>query len=465
MSARPNFTSRTSGIAAALMLLLLPVTGLSQQEDKLRMDVDMASFRFGADTSFVEMYYSFPRSALTFAYEDGVYRGAALMHTILRSQDKVEDPVLKAWRVPVQLQDTSNLEQRSLIGRVNFLLKPGRYSITLIGRDEHRPALSDSVQVLYEVRAFGQKSPQFSDVELASSIERAEEDAGNIFYKNTLEVIPNPALLYGKQLPNVLYYAELYNGDLEHFLVRSEIVSSYGKTMISSAKKRSGKHPSRVEVGSLNTGTLPSGVYTLILSFGDTTGQMKLSQSKMFYVFNPDIPLDTVAAVAVADLIAAEFTAMSESELDDQFAMATYICTKDERNIWKSLSGSESKRKFLTKFWRDRDPDYSTPNNEAYDVYNQLIASANEQFRTAYRKGWKSDRGRVFILYGPPDYIERRSNESDMKPHEIWRYDNIEGGVDFVFVDRGGFNDYELVHSTKRNEISNQDWQRNASTR
>ncbi|MCZ7558129.1 MAG: GWxTD domain-containing protein [Bacteroidia bacterium] len=465
MPVRLNFTNRTFCIAVVFAVAVLPATLLSQQDQKLRMDVDLASFRFGADTSFVELYYAFPRSALTFSYEEGVYRGAALMHAILRSQDRDEDPVLKAWRVPVQLQDTANLEQRSLIGRVNFLLKPGRYNITVIGRDEHQAALSDSVAMLYEVRGFGPKNPLFSDIELASSIERAEEDAANIFYKNTLEVIPNPALLYGKQLPNVLYYAELYNGDLEHFMVKSEIVSSYGKTMISTAKKRSGKHPSRVEVGSLNTSTLPSGVYTLILSLGDTTGQMKLSQSKMFYVFNPDIPLDTAAAVAVADLIAAEFTAMSESELDDQFAMATYICSKDERNIWKSLSGAEPKKKFLTKFWRDRDPDYSTPSNEAYDVYKQLIAAANEQFRTAYRKGWKSDRGRVFILYGPPDYVERRSNESDMKPHEIWRYDNIEGGVEFVFVDRGGFNDYELVHSTKRNEISNEDWQRNASTR
>jgi hypothetical protein len=67
-------------------------------------------------------------------------------------------------------------------------------------------------------------------------------------------------------------------------------------------------------------------------------------------------------------------------------------------------------------------------------------------------------------MYGPPDYIERFSSESDMKPHEIWRYDYIEGGVEFVFVDKGGFNNYELVHSTKRNEVNNPDWERSAGT-
>jgi GWxTD domain-containing protein len=167
----------------------------------------------------------------------------------------------------------------------------------------------------------------------------------------------------------------------------------------------------------------------------------------------------------VADLIASEFTAMGEDELNENFSMAMYIATKPEKDIWGSLSGSEPKRKFLTKFWRDRDDDQSTPFNEYYAEYKQRVMFCNEQFRTAFRTGWRSDRGRVYILYGAPDYVERKSSESDMKPHEIWRYDYIEGGVDFVFVDRSGFNNYELVHSTKRNEIMNQDWERDASTR
>ncbi|HOJ04584.1 MAG TPA: GWxTD domain-containing protein [Bacteroidota bacterium] len=451
---------------ALICLGLLVATGVHAQSSRdLRMNIDISSFRFGKDTSFVEMYYSFPRAALTYAQEEGLFKGAAIMHTVIRDQDAPGDPVLKSWRVPVVLQDTVGLDEKTLIGRVMFLLDPGRYKFAVIGRDETNPAVMDSVELSYEVRAFTGKSVQFSDIELASSIQRAEEDPDNIFYKNTLEVIPNPSLLYGKQLPSLLYYAELYNVDEEHFIVKNEVVSSYGKTMLSGARKRSGKHASRVEVGSMNIGSLPSGVYTLIVSCGDTTGKMKVTQSKPFYVYNPDIPLDTVAAVAFADMVAAEFASMGEGDLDEQFAMAAYIASSDERGIWKSLSGSESKRKFLTKFWRDRDPDAVTPNNELFEEYRRRIALCNEQFRTAYRKGWRSDRGRVYVLYGPPDYIERRSNESDMKPHEIWRYDNIEGGVDFIFVDRGGFNDYELVHSTKRNELNNPDWERNAATR
>jgi GWxTD domain-containing protein len=447
------------------LAFVLAAVPLSAQTHSFRMNIDLAAFNYDKDMSYVELYYSFSRSGITYTKDNGSYTGAILVHSIIRRDDEEQEPVVKTWRVPVTLGDTSNLVDRTLIGRVNYLLEPGRYRFAVISRDEARPEVSDSVEIPFEVRDFGTRSASISDLELASSIKKVEEDPTNIFYKNTLEIIPNPTLLYGQPMPNLMFYAELYNLDVDPFLVKSEIVSSYGRTMTSKTQQRSGRHASRVEVGTHNIGALPSGVYTLILAYGDTAENYRQSQSKAFYVFNPDVPFDSLEAAHVAELIASEFAAMGEDELNENFDMARYIATKAERDIWGSLTGSESKRKFLTKFWRDRDTDQSTPFNEFYAEYKQRVAVCNEQFRTAYRTGWRSDRGRVYILYGAPDYIDRRSNESDMKPHEIWRYDYIEGGVDFIFVDRSGFNNFELVHSTKRNEINNPDWERSASTR
>lgn len=448
-----------------LLIMVCASLSATAQQNDFRMNIDLAAFKYDKGSSFVELYYTFPRSGLTYTQDNGAFRGSVLVHSIIRRVDEDMDPVVKNWRVPVILADTTNLRDQALIGRVNYLLEPGLYRFTVIGRDEAKPAMNDSIEIAYEVRDFETRSPQFSDIELASSIQQIEEDENNIFYKNTLEVIPNPTRLFGRELPVLMYYAEMYNLDKDDFLVKSEVVSSYGRTMTSKTYVRSGKHESRVEAGTLNLGALPSGMYTLILSLGDTTEQFTLSQSKAFYVFNPDIPFDSLEARGIADLIAAEFAGMGEDELDDHFDMARYISTKNERDIWNSLSGSESKRKFLTKFWRDRDEDQNSAFNEYYAEYKQRVMISNEQFRTAYQPGWRSDRGRVYILYGPPDYVDRRLNESDMKPHVIWRYDYIEGGVDFIFVDRSGFNNFELVHSTKRNEINNPDWERSASTR
>lgn len=450
-------------LATAMLLPLAAAT--AQPRNSFRMNIDLAAFKYDEDASYVELYYSFSRTGIRYVEDNGTFSGAILVHSIIRRDDGEMEPVVKTWRVPVTVSDTANLPDRTLIGRINYLLEPGQYRFAVISRDEQRPEVSDSIEIAYVVRNFGGRTASISDIELASSIKKADDDPSNIFLKNTLEIIPNPTLLYGKPLPNLMYYAELYNVGIDPFTVKSEVVSSYGRTMSSRTFQRTGKHASRVEVGQINIGALPSGVYTMILAYGDSVGAYRQSQSKAFYVFNPDVPFDSLEAAAVAEQIAAEFAGMGEDELNENFDMARYITSKPEREVWEALSGSEAKRKFLTKFWRDRDSDQMTPFNEYYAEYKQRVAACNEQFRTAYRSGWRSDRGRVYILYGPPDYVERKSSESDMKPHEIWRYDYIEGGVEFIFVDRSGFNNFELVHSTKRNEITNPDWERSASTR
>ncbi len=99
------------------------------------------------------------------------------------------------------------------------------------------------------------------------------------------------------------------------------------------------------------------------------------------------------------------------------------------------------------------------------EEYLKRVTTANRDFRVLGRDGYKTDRGRVYIQYGPPDDYDRHPNETNSRPYEIWTYHSIQGGVIFVFVERQSGGDHELVHSTHRNEISDQNWQRFALTR
>ncbi len=81
------------------------------------------------------------------------------------------------------------------------------------------------------------------------------------------------------------------------------------------------------------------------------------------------------------------------------------------------------------------------------------------------KEGWKTDRGRVYIMYGEPNEIERYPNQTQTRPYEIWSYYDLEGGVRFVFGDITGFADYQLLHSTKRGELRDQYWERRISVR
>ncbi len=447
-----------------LLAIVLTTSTLAQDAHPLRLTVDAAAFRYDEQNSYLEVYYAVTRSSLAWVRQDASFSAAAVFQATLERIGSTGQPTRKLWRVPVQVQDTSGLADKHLMGKVHHVCVPGKYRITITARDENAPGRVDSVGLSFTVQRFPTKTPAFSDIELCSSIGKSEPDSSNIFYKNTLEVIPNPTLLYGKSFSSLPYYMEVYNLMEPTYRLRREIISSYGKTVSSDVLTKAGRNAARVEYGSIAVGRLPSGAYTLVFTGLDTSGTILASSSKLFYIFNPDVPFDTAMIRQVGSEIALEFAALSEKELDEEFEKAAYVANSVEKETWKAIAGSEAKKKFLTKFWEERDIDRSTPENEYYQEYIKRIQEANDQYRTAYRPGWKTDRGRIWVTYGKPDTYERMAAESDTKPYEIWYYDRYQSGVQFVFVDKGGFNNYELVHSTMRNELNDTNWQRYIKT-
>ena len=80
----------------------------------------------------------------------------------------------------------------------------------------------------------------------------------------------------------------------------------------------------------------------------------------------------------------------------------TYIITDEERKAFKKLATDDERERFIEEFWRRRDPDPDTDENEFKEEYYERIAYANEHFSSGI-PGWKTDRGRIWIMYGKPD--------------------------------------------------------------
>jgi GWxTD domain-containing protein len=133
-----------------------------------------------------------------------------------------------------------------------------------------------------------------------------------------------------------------------------------------------------------------------------------------------------------------------------------YIITEEERAIFEKLSTPEEKEQFIEQFWFRRDPDPRTAVNEFKEEHYRRIAYANERFRS-----WRTDRGRIYIIHGPPAEIESHPSggryqrpmsegggETSTFPFQIWRYRYIEGIGDDVlleFVDSSMSGEYELA--------------------
>ncbi len=137
-----------------------------------------------------------------------------------------------------------------------------------------------------------------------------------------------------------------------------------------------------------------------------------------------------------------------------------YIISPEEKSVFEKLTTDEEKEQFIEQFWHRRDPDPRTAGNEFKEEHYRRIAYANDKF-TSGDAGWMTDRGRVYILHGPPDSIESRPSggfyQRDINegggttstyPFERWRYRHIEGlGDDVVleFVDTTFTDKFQLA--------------------
>ncbi len=116
-----------------------------------------------------------------------------------------------------------------------------------------------------------------------------------------------------------------------------------------------------------------------------------------------------------------------------------YIISKEERKDFLELPDSE-KEKFKEEFWRIRDPDPSTDWNEFKEQYFDRIEEANRLFKGGI-PGWLQDRGRIYILFGPPFERNIYPMQKSSTPREVWYY----GQFPVIFVDEMGTGDFKLV--------------------
>ena len=126
-----------------------------------------------------------------------------------------------------------------------------------------------------------------------------------------------------------------------------------------------------------------------------------------------------------------------------------YVITEEEKAVFGRLTTLEEKEQFIEQFWHRRDPDLRTAENEFKEEHYRRIAYANDRFASGLA-GWMTDRGRIYIIHGPPLEIDRHAGgrydrpfhegggTTSAYPFEIWRYRNIEGigpDVELEFVD------------------------------
>ncbi len=170
-----------------------------------------------------------------------------------------------------------------------------------------------------------------------------------------------------------------------------------------------------------------------------------------------------IFAWVVVPLIGSGF--LSDGEVDEYFRNwlerdVAYIISEEEEQVFQRLTTAEEREAFIEQFWLRRDTDPRTAGNEFKEEHYRRMAYANENFSSGI-SGWQTDRGRIYIIHGPPREIEahpsggsyrRHSQEgggsTSTYPFEVWRYGHLEGlgaNVAVEFVDPTMSGEYRIA--------------------
>ncbi len=453
---------------------------------QIKFDVDQATFAYADDNTLVEIYMAFDAATLPFAAtENGMLASLPVIYRMHRSTTAALQgtPVDPVWtdtsEINFLISDTSLVRGgQYFVHQSRAAVPPGEYDLGIVlppvpgdSLGGGRPETEFTRQIVvpdYE----SVEAPALSEVTLASNISQSG-DRGGVFYKNGLEIRPNPNAIYGGGVSRVFYYAEAYNigaavEENSKYNVLAYVAEANRPQAVGGLEKRSQRdvRSPDVLVGAFDISKLPSGSYFLRLVLLGPSNEAIVERSRKFFVYNPDVQREVVMAEEVS-FEASEFASLSEEDLELTFKRIDNIATDRERRRMKSIEDPDERRRFLYDFWLVRDPNPGTRDNEFREEFHRRVQYANERYTSSFTEGWESDRGRVILRHGMPSNVEPHLYDRGMAPYEVWQYNNIPGegqGV-FIFGDPQGFGEFELMHSTVSGERQNPQWQQDLARR
>ena len=307
----------------------------------------------------------------------------------------------------------------------------------------------------------------FSDIQLVSSYEKSKKPGK--LTKSGLDLIPHIADLYTPDENNLILYAEIYNalklsGAEEKFLVNYFIENKQSQIRYErySGFKRLNASEVAVFMHEINIESLPGGAYSIVLEARDKNNTLLASKKQDIIRNNPGIILspEAISQTNVGGSFAEKYT--NKDSLADFINSLRPISFEMEKTyVDNLLEGGDLKmmQQYFLTFWSGRSPENP---ESAWLTYSKEVVKAQKDFGTSIRRGYETDRGRVFLQYGPPDNRTVSLHEPSAYPYEIWHYYRLkkQSNRRFVFYNPDLVtNDYTLIHSDALGEIMNDQWQ------
>jgi GWxTD domain-containing protein len=410
---------------------------------------------------YVETLLQFSAASLKFlATQDGGLGSRLEVTQVFR----INDSIVSADKYIVQSPNMPDSTIEDYYDVKRFLLQPNVYSLELVIKDlNNGESVEGEIQVV--VPEFNIDEINFSSIELIESASQTSEK--NDFTKNGYLIIPYLTNYFPPQNENIAAYFEIYNlnkvlGDKEQFLITYEIEDYLSGQKVQDVFKLK-KYSASVVIPIITVLPLDkvnTGDYNLVISIYDSTNTI-IKQEKLFFQRRND---NEVAQISLENLdISQSFTNDIYYDSIPFYLNSLWpIAGVADRGTILSLlktTDTTTMQKYFHAFWIKTTP--SSP-FEAWVKYKDQVMYCEQQFSTQIKHGFETDRGRIYLKYGAPDFVMDRPSEPSAYPYQIWKYYKIGNfsNIRFIFYNPDLVtNDYPLLHSELRGELQNYRWQ------
>jgi len=452
---------------SALMVfaVLLSGTIFAQQPGKLTAYIDQKTYFSPETGSYAEVHLQFVGHTVKYkAVEGGLQSNVAVSvfvesasgDTVHRDAYVLESPVMRDSII----EDFFDLQRISL--------KPGKYIVNISLQDV--VSLSDPLigKVVVDVPDYS-TNVSLSDVMIAEVAVRTETPT--LFSKSGYDILPRISNFYAADLVNMPYYVEVYHSDRipdTIFALRQKIVETTDNKEVEGFTRytKLKNDPVVPALRKLDITKLPTGSYRLELAVVDRNNvQFGTAVSYYFERLNETEQFTDVSEIVLNPSFQASIT-------DDSLAyylgsLLPISRAGDAKIILSTIKegNKENARKYIQQYW------LQTAGTNAYNSwidYKQQVLLVQRLYSTNFQAGYETERGRVYLQYGPPNSIIVRETSPSEYPYEIWHYYKIKiySNKRFVFYNPDLVNNnYRLLHSDMVGEQQNYRWQQALSKR
>lgn len=484
-----------------LVTFVCLVSILQTQAQTLRAELAMARFNSPQDGPYLETYLKFKGNSLKLVpSESGSHSEVVLHYQVLKDgkavyEDlfKMSGPVLGTDSIPQDFVDVQRIP-----------LDKGDYQLLLKMRDVTDPEVL-TVEVKQDFRMektidFGatvgdskggiMESINFyiSDIQLVDSYSKSTNRG--VLSKNGMDLIPYTSNFYPETKDELTIYVEVYNTDtrtnqqrkafgnlfkdkenVDRYLVNVFIENAEGGGVVDNLGTFLKREAAPVipVFQTFSLGTVPTGSYNVVIELRDAENEL-LERKTMAFDRSKFIEIQLAQAKELTDEEELNLTFVGKynrpEELKEYLRCLHPISSQEEIhqvNQNMNFNDVNMMKKFMYYFWIQRNPENP---EEAWSNYWKQVEKVNASYSTNMKKGYDTDRGRVYLQYGAPNTISPNYFEPNTYPYEIWHYyvlrDHLtadQSNRKFVFAQtEQGTKDFILIHSDAKNEITNVRW-------